>query len=140
MEVKTIELLNDIELAYVTATSFPMDVMAAHEQVRAALPEVVGRNFYGISRLDRGNIVYKAGAELLPTDGQNVLAGSRMTLKKGNYCSIAIENFMDNMPAIGRAFQLLLTQPGLDPNGFCLEWYYNDTDVLCMVPLTDNIS
>jgi hypothetical protein len=29
----------------------------------------------------------------------------------------------------------LLTQPNIDPNGYCLEWYLNGKDVRCMVRL-----
>ena len=34
--------------------------------------------------------------------------------------------------------QMLISQPDIDPNGYCLEWYLNDMDVRCMVRLDDN--
>lgn len=58
-------------------------------------------------------------------------------IPKGSYNGTDIENFRRDIPAIGRVFQQLLTHPGLDPGGFCLEWYYNMNDVRCMVRLKD---
>ena len=60
-----------------------------------------------------------------------------LVLKKGRYISIMIPDFRKDIPAIGKAFTELLQQPGIDPEGYCVEFYPNMTDVQCMVRLAD---
>jgi len=45
---------------------------------------------------------------------------------------------MKDLQSIGKAFHELISQPEIDPNGYCLEWYLNQSDVRCMVRLDDN--
>ena len=59
------------------------------------------------------------------------------TVKAGNFASIYIVDHMKDSESIGNAFKELLTNPKLDPQGYCLELYkdFDDKDVQCMVPL-----
>jgi hypothetical protein len=43
---------------------------------------------------------------------------------------------MKDIPAIQRTFNQLLAQPGLDPQGYCVEQYIGN-DMLCMIRLAD---
>ncbi len=82
-------------------------------------------------------IQYKAAAEeLTPNEGAS-LGCQTLILRKGEYYSVTIVNFMKNISAIGEAFQQILEQQDIDQNGYCVEWYYNDNDVHCMVRKTD---
>jgi len=54
-------------------------------------------------------------------------------IPKGNYIYKDVPDFMKNIPQIGAVFQELIADPGIDPNGFCLEWYLNENDCRCMV-------
>ena len=33
---------------------------------------------------------------------------------------------MKDIPAIGRAFEILINLPNIDLQGYCVEWYIND--------------
>ena len=33
----------------------------------------------------------------------------------------------------GKAFEKLISYPNIDTSGYCIEWYYNDNDVKCMI-------
>ena len=48
-----------------------------------------------------------------------------------------IQDYMKDTSAIGDAFQELLANPRIDPNGACIEWYINNDIVKCMVRLAD---
>ena len=135
METTTID--NDIKVFYVPATSFPDGVMAAHKKIHSLAPFSAGRKYFGLSRPETGVIAYKAAAEE-SFDGEGAsLNCDSLVLKKGKYVSTIIKDFMSNMPAIGAAFRQLLSNPEIDPNGYCVEWYFNDTDLQCMVRLQD---
>jgi hypothetical protein len=135
--METISLENDINVFYIAASSFPMGVMEAHQKLHALVPPAGGRRYFGISRPENGAIAYKAAAEEQYDGEAEKLGCETLVLKKGKYISEDIADFMQNIPAIGATFQKLLSYPGIDQNGYCVEWYFNDKDVRCMVRLGD---
>jgi predicted transcriptional regulator YdeE len=128
---------SDIKVFYTTATSFPEGILAAHQQLHALVPFSTDRKYFGISRPENGVIVYKAAAEEINSGEAEKYHCDTMVLKKGTYVSRTIHNYMKDIPAIGNTFQELLETPSLDPNGYCVEWYINDKDVICMIPLAE---
>lgn len=135
--METIKIDNDIKILYITATSFPDGVMEAHQQLHALVPDIAVRRSFGLSRPENGGkIVYKAAAEeMLPGEAKKLKCDT-MVIKKGNYACIIINNYMNNVTAIGNAFQHLITLPDIDPQGYCVEWYL-EKDVKCMVRLNE---
>lgn len=128
---------SDIKVFYITANSFPEGILAAHQQLHALVPFSTDRKYFGISRPENGMIVYKAGAEEIKPGEAEKYHCDTMVLKKGTYVSCTIHNYMKDIPAIGNTFQELLETPGIDPNGYCVEWYINDKDVICMIRLAE---
>jgi hypothetical protein len=126
-------LEKDIPVMYLTADSFPDGIMAAHHIMHAILASR-DRIFFGISYPDRkGNIIYKAGAELHSEQEASALALETCILPKGVYNSIFIKDYFKNPSAISGIFQQLLSSPNLDPQGACVEMYVGERDVRCMV-------
>lgn len=128
----------DIPVFCITSKSFPEGVYEAHRKLHALFPPAIGRNYFGISFADvKGSILYKAAVQL-PDMNKHLNSGTEtFTIRKGLYSGVVIENFMRDIPAIGRTFNELLADSRLDPNGYCLEMYYNETDVRCLVKLLD---
>ncbi|PLK42969.1 transcriptional regulator [Emticicia sp. TH156] len=128
----------DIKAMYIEADSYPAGVLKAHQQLHGLVKRTENRKYFGISFPDRsGFIIYKAAAEEI-TDGEAIqLELNTFVIKKGNYISIDIPDFMENIEAIGVSFQKLISFPGIDPNGACIEWYLDDNLVKCMVRLAD---
>lgn len=125
----------DIQLVCVCASSFPEGILAAHQQLHAAIAFSAERRYYGISfPAGNGEIVYRAAAEVL--DQADLQKGLELfLLPGGHYTSILISSFINDIPAIGRAFRDLLRDSRIDPQGACVEWYINNEDVRCMVRL-----
>ncbi|RDC54524.1 transcriptional regulator [Pedobacter chinensis] len=125
---------HDIEVLCVTAVSFPNGVLKAHQQLHALLPDIKQRRIFGISSPDQnGGIIYKAAAEILNSEEADQSGQETFVIKKGTYISILIKNFMDDVSKIGKTFEKLIKQPNIDPEGYYLEDYINETDVRCMV-------
>ncbi len=135
--MQTIQVKNDMKLFYVTATSFPDGVLEAHQKLHALVPFSITRKFFGISRPENGVIIYKVATEELTEGEAEELHCDTFILKRGNYIAEVIYDFMKNIPAIGKTFNELLTYPGIDPDGYCVEWYINNKDVRCMVRLEE---
>ena len=125
----------DVKTYCVTANSFPEGIQAAHDALHVLLPQNERRNFYGISwQTEDGTIIYKAAAEIMEKDEDQLSELETFTIKNGPYNSFFIANYAENLDGIKRAFDLLLEQHEVDPDGYCLEWYIGP-DVKCMVPL-----
>jgi predicted transcriptional regulator YdeE len=137
--METIKLDNDITVMYVNAASFPDGVLSAHQKLHSLIPFSTERKYFGLSRPEGGDgeIVYKAAAEVLESDEAKKLNLETIMIKKGNYISATLHDYMKDLPAIGAAFQQMIVRPDIDPEGYCIEWYLSDKDVQCMVRLQD---
>lgn len=136
--METYHLEKDIHVYYITATSYPVGILQAHEQMHRYVVYDEKRNYFGISAPDKtGTIIYKSAAEELEKGEFSIHGLPQFVIKKGNYIFIDIKNFMNDIPAIGRAFDKLLLNPNIDPEGYCVEWYLTQNDVRCMVRLKD---
>jgi hypothetical protein len=129
---------NDIRVLIIEAESFPEGVMDAHKLLHSKIPFSSERRYFGISSPDKnGEIIYKAAAEVLFEDESSKFDCETFIINKGEFNSIYISDFMNNIQSIGQTFLELLSSPEIEPNGYCLEWYINAKDVLCMVKLNE---
>lgn len=136
MDIYTLE--SDITAYFVTASSFPEGVLAAHQKMHGYVSYNNNRKYFGISAPDKtGKIIYKSAAEELEKGEFSKHNLDTFIIKKGNYIFIDIKDFMKDISLIGKAFQTLLINPTIDPSGCCLEWYNGQSDVRCMVRLKD---
>ena len=127
---------SDIKVICVTADSFPSGILGAHNTLHSMLPSGKGRNFFGISSPNKkGDIIYKAAVEESFAGEAEKLGCDTFVIKKGEYISIPIQNFMSDVLGVGRAFKELIANPRIDPNGVCVEMYTGSNDVRCMVRL-----
>jgi predicted transcriptional regulator YdeE len=134
--METITQDKDIIVFYITATSFPNGVLEAHQKLHSLIHFSTERKYFGLSRPENGGgITYRAAAEQLESGEAEKLNLDTIVLKKGRYLSLTVNDYMKDIPGIGKAFQEILAQPGLDPQGYCVEWYLSDKDVQCMVRL-----
>lgn len=130
------EIKNDIVVCCIRAESFPGGVKAAHEQLHQLIPMKPNRQYFGISYPDiNRNILYKAAVNMLNYDEPEKLNCETDLIKKGTYYGTVMTDFMKNIPEISNIFKQLLTHPELDPEGYCLEIYLNNSDVHLLVKL-----
>jgi hypothetical protein len=135
--MKTFTIPKDIHVFYIKAKSFPDGIMDAFNTLRERVPGSAARIVYGISNPEKGMIIYKAAEEeLYPGEAARVNCPS-MIIPKGEYVYAIVKDFMQHIQDIGIRFRELLAHPGIDPEGFCVEWYFNETDVQCMIRLND---
>ena len=129
-------LENNIKVFCVTADSFPHGILKAHQTLRALLLTTKDRNFFGISFPGReGSIVYKAAVQEAYDGEAEKLNCETFIIHKGPYISATIKHWMKDETIVAKTFQQLLSHPGIDPNGYCLEVYPNETDMICRVKL-----
>ena len=130
-------LNTDINVLCVTANSFPDGIKPAFDELNSLIQSPEPRKIFGISYGDgKDNIIYKAAAEQKSEGEADKLGCESFTIKKGEYISMYIADFMNNIPAIGQAFQEMCRDKRVDSKGYCVEMYLNNNkDVLCIVRL-----
>lgn len=134
--METIMLPDDIRVLYITATSYPEGILEAHQKLHALIPFSTDRKYFGLSRPEEGgDIVYRAAAEQLAPGEAEKWKCETLIIKKGKYLFTDVKDYLKDLQRVEKAFQNILAQPDLDPQGYCVEWYYNDKDVRCMVRL-----
>lgn len=127
---------NDIKTFCVTAESFPEGISAAHEKLYSILPGTAGRNFFGISYGSSSHeIIYKAAVEESYPGEAEKYGCETYVIKKGNYSCEKLVDWRKDIPLIGKTFESMLRSPGVDPLGYCVELFLNETDMLCLVKL-----
>ena len=130
------KLEKDIHVFCKTAVSFPDGVKEAHESLHRLISFSPERKYFGLSWMNEaGDIIYKAAAEELIPGELSKHQLEPFTLRKGDYIYIDVKNFMQDIPAIGQAFNELKSDKRIDPEGVALEWYLNEADVRCMIRL-----
>ena len=128
------EFKEDVEIICNTVTTFPNHIKEAFDTLQESLPNCENRNWYGISRPnEKGVIIYKAAATELEDGEAEQFGYDSFTIKKGTYISETITDWMKQPQVIGETFMKLLEDPRIDKDGYCLEWYKNDDEVICMV-------
>ena len=130
------ELVQDINVAYVPATSFPEGIKAAFEKLENLIQPEENRRLFGLSWPDKnGKIIYKAAIEEKYNGEAGIYGLNSFVIKRGSYISERVKNYSKDLSQIGETFQRLLKYPEIDTKGYCLEWYEGVDDILCLVKL-----
>jgi hypothetical protein len=133
--METLNLEKDIIVHYVESSSFPDGVLEAHQKLHGLVEYNVHRKYFGISWMGANDsIIYKAAAEELVSGEFSKHLLPTFTVKQGSYIFIDVKDFMQNIEGIGDAFQTLLQEKNIDPQGACVEWYLEDESTCrCMI-------
>lgn len=73
-----------------------------------------------------------AVAELVQGEGQTY-GCETFTVSKGEYFGTLVSHFGKDISILSKTFKTLLSNPEIDANGYCLEVYLSEDDVMCMV-------
>ena len=129
-------LKEDIKVFCETAKSFPDGIPKAHQDLRSMVPFSADRRYFGISRPnEKGVIIYYAATEEIYQGEAEEFGCETFIIESGKYISMIIHNFSDHLQSITKAFHELTEYQGIDPEGYCIEYYLNEKDVRCMVRL-----
>jgi hypothetical protein len=130
----------DIKVVCIKADSFPEGIDEAWKELFSILPGAAQRKLYGISYgSENGKVIYRAGAEALHAGEADQLKLETFIVKRGEYIGEVLEDWRNNESQIGKIFHELLEDPRIDKKqGYCLEIYFNQKDVRCLVLLNSS--
>jgi len=128
-------LKEPINVLCVNAKSYPDGIAAAHDKLRSLIPIPGERKYFGLSRPEQGVIRYRAAIEELHDGEAEKFGCESFVIPDGRYVTLVIHNFFEETGKIKEAFDELIEVEGIDPYGYCVEWYLNENDLRCMVRL-----
>ena len=134
--METITFDQDIPVYCIPASSFPEGVRQAHQKLHSLVPLLHNRKYFGLSWPGRnGKLEYKAAATELAAGELSKHNLEPYTIPAGNYLCVEVQQFMQNIQAIGAAFGQLQAQPNLHPEAMGIEWYYAVNACHCLMRL-----
>lgn len=135
--IKEIKLDKNMLVFYIQAKSFPDGILEAFQKMHSFIEFLPKRRIFGISRPENGQIIYKVASEEIVKGDLEKFGLTKLIIPQGNYIGMEIKNFKKDLSAINKAFDKLLLNTNIDPNGYCIEEYKGIDDVFCMVRLKD---
>lgn len=131
MEIHTVT--NDIIVLCKNIASFPIGIKEGFDEMIEHFG-MEGREYYGISRMDADyNIIYKVAVKQETSGEGDQFNYTPFTIKKGQYLSETLFNWMSNTNMIKESFDKLMEDPRFDNTYDCIEWYVSDDEVKCLV-------
>lgn len=131
MEIKTIEISEDIQTVCVVADSFPVGIKPAYEKLDRLIQKAPGRGLYGVTEIVNGNFIYRACVSK-PTEGDD-LSLQQYTISKGTYLYMLFE-WEGHEHEIGGIFEQLMAHPNAKEGSIGVEKYYvSPTEAMLMV-------
>lgn len=121
----------DFTVMGIQVTTFPNGIKETFETLMQTLG---ARDYYGISWMDEHyKIIYYAMAkELFPGESRQYKF-EKLKIEKGNYQTETLHNWKSKTDCIKDIFQKLMGDSKPDQNHPCIEWYYSEEDMLCMI-------
>jgi len=114
--------------------TFPNGIGEAFDALMKRLPEAENRSYYGLSKMDdKGGILYWVAAEEKFAGEGEQYGYERFTLQKGDYLSELVSDWKSKLSCIKDVFHELMQDPAADTTKLCIEWYYAEDEMLCMI-------
>jgi len=102
-----------------------------------ALMKTIGddkRSYYGISKMDdKGAVSYWAAAEQKAPGEAEKYQCEQFLIPAGEYLSETVPDWKNNLLCIKDVFHEMMKDPAADTTRACIEWYYKEDEMLCMM-------
>ena len=127
--------MDELNLMYVQASSFPEGVQEAWRQLESRLPTIKRRKFFGTSRLVGEKIEYRAC--VVPSDESEPsrLGLETFTIPRGNYASKKLVDWTNQTNLIKTICEELSSKYAVDSSRPHIEFYRGQKELVLMVPI-----
>lgn len=126
-------LEKDIKVFGVEVKTFPEGIGDAFEEIVNMIAGEFDRSYYGLSKITAKGIIYKAAAEEKFEGEAEKYNCERYIIEKGEYVMTTLKDWRSKTDIIKDIFREIMTDTRVDPNSYCIEWYKDDNEMLCMI-------
>lgn len=139
-QMEKYNLQNELEVFGRQVKTFPDGIDEAFD----ALVKMLGgfdRSYYGISYMTPdGKMIYYATAIEKETGEAEKYNCDRLTIEKGEYLAITVNNWRSKTGTIKNVFHEIMNDGRADKTKPAVEWYKNDDEMLCMVKTIEKVN
>jgi len=131
----SIKKLDELNLMFVQASSFPDGIKEAWNRLEGPLATLKGKKFYGTSRFIDGAMEYRAC--VIPSDASEPsrLGFDTFTIPSGYYATKKLMDWPTKTHLIKTIFEELGSKYSVDYNRPHIEFYRSQKEVVLMVPI-----
>jgi hypothetical protein len=133
MEVKTIEIKEDIRTFFMMTDHVPAGIPALFDEFEKLIDGFKDRHIYGISECTDDKLIYRACITENSEGEADEFDLPYYNIPKGIYLYAILRNWRENIPQISKNFDELLKHPDVKTGSICLEDYTADNEMLLLV-------
>lgn len=119
--------------------TFPLGINETFQALEQMLPDGKTRDYFGISHLENGKVIYLAAArEKFDGEGRSFQCESQR-IESGEYMIVRIRDWYQHLDSIKDVFHNLMQQPSADLTKPCIEWYKTMEEMWCMMKVVPSM-
>lgn len=127
-------LKNNIKVFGFEVKTFPSGIGEAFDELIKKTGDCASeRNYFGISYVENGNIIYNVAAEEKQPGEAEKFGYKSSFIENGDYVTEKLNDWQSKTNCIKDIFQDIMNNGKADNNKPAIEWYKNDKEMLCMV-------
>lgn len=125
---------NEVTVFGIEVKTFPLGIGEAFNELIKATGDCAGeRNYYGISSMKDGKMIYKAVAEEKFEGEATQFNYEKDVIENGEYAFEVLINWRDKTSCIKDVFHEMMKDNRIDKTKPAVEWYKSEDEMYCMV-------
>jgi hypothetical protein len=125
---------NDVKVFGIEVKTFPLGISEAFDELIKKTGDCAGeRNYFGVSYMNNGKMIYKAVAEEKFNGEAKQFNYEESMIEKGEYAFEVLKNWQSKTNCIKDVFESMMNDERIDKTKPAVEWYKNNDEMLCMV-------
>jgi hypothetical protein len=126
-------LKENIKLLIKPVSTFPLGITETFESLEQMLPDGKTRDYFGISYIEHGKIIYFAAAREQFDGEAKLFQCESKVVESGEYIVVPIQDWYNHLDSIKDVFHNLMQDPRADLTKPCIEWYKTMKEMWCMM-------
>lgn len=99
------------------------------------LPSLRGKKFYGLSKLENGNLTYLACVNMEEGESGDIKGLQKLTLEKGVYDREKINDWQKNLGQIPTVIDRVAASNSVDSERYVIEFYRSEKELFLLIPI-----
>ena len=134
--MKEFNFPEDVNVFGFPVNTFPAGIGDAFDILIQKTGDCAGaRNYYGLSELENGRMIYYALAEEKFPGEAKKYNYEKFTIEKGDYLTIAVSEWQKKTNCIKDVFSEIIQDPRVNKTKPAIEWYINENEMMCLVQM-----
>jgi hypothetical protein len=113
----------------------PSSAEDTFRRLESHLSSLKGRKFYGLSKLENGNLTYLACVNMEKDDDGDINGGQIIILEKGTYVREKISDWKKNLEQIPAVIDRVAAESTVNSERYVIEFYRSERELFLLIPI-----